>query len=143
MDKCPNTPRGVAVDSSGCPIKIFKKGKKVSTELLVKFDFDKAVIKPEYHGHLSGVANFLKKHPDARVQLEGHTDRVGTEAYNHALSVQRAESVKAYLVEKFGIAGSRITTRGYGATQPIATNDTYEGRRRNRRVVANITTVAK
>ncbi len=142
MDKCPNTPRGVAVDSSGCPIKIIKKGKMVSTELLVKFDFDQAVIKPEFHDHLRGVANLLKNYPNAIVLLEGHTDMVGTEAYNLSLSVRRAESVKAYLVEKFGIASSRITTKGYGATQSIATNDTYEGRRQNRRVVANITAKA-
>jgi OOP family OmpA-OmpF porin len=143
LDKCPNTPRGLAVDNRGCPIPI-TKGKKVSIELLVKFDFDKAVVKSEYNGHLQAVASFMKTYPNTTVQLEGYTDNIGTEAYNLSLSVRRAESVKAYLVEKFGIAGSRLTTKGYGVAQPVATNDTMEGRRQNRRVMAEIsTTVTK
>jgi OOP family OmpA-OmpF porin len=110
----------------------------------VKFDFDKAVVKSEYNGHLQAVASFMKTYPNTTVQLEGYTDNIGTEAYNLSLSVRRAESVKAYLVEKFGIAGSRLTTKGYGVAQPVATNDTMEGRRQNRRVMAEIsTTVTK
>jgi OOP family OmpA-OmpF porin len=70
--------------------------------------------------------------------LEGHTDSVGTEDYNMSLSRQRAESVKMYLVEKFNINASRISTVGYGKSQPVATNDTEAGKQKNRRVVANI-----
>jgi OOP family OmpA-OmpF porin len=140
LDKCPNTPRGLAVDYKGCPLPITKK---VSIELYVKFDFDKAVIKPEFHDHLSGVANFMKSYPDTRITLDGHTDGIGTEAYNLSLSARRAESVKAYLVDKFGIAASRLTTRGYGESRPISSNDTKEGRMENRRVMAEISTVVK
>jgi OOP family OmpA-OmpF porin len=140
LDHCPNTPRGLAVDSKGCPLPVKDR---VSIELLVQFDFDQAVIKPEFHDHLRGVANFMKTYPNTRIQLDGHTCWIGTEDYNYDLSERRAESVKAYLVDKFGIAASRLTTRGYGESQPIANNDTKEGRMENRRVMAEISTVVK
>jgi len=139
LDKCPDTPRGLAVDNKGCPLPIKEK---VSIELQVQFDFDRAVIKPEFHDHLRGVANFLKTYPNTMVKLDGHADWTGPEAYNLGLSERRAESVKAYLVDKFGIAASRLTTRGYGESRPIASNETKEGRMQNRRVVAEISTVA-
>jgi OOP family OmpA-OmpF porin len=138
LDRCPDTPRGLAVDQNGCPLPIKKT---VSIELLVQFDFDKAVVKPEYHDHLRGVANFLKTYPDTKLTLNGYTDWTGTEGYNLALSERRAASVKAYLVDKFGIDAARLQTRGYGESQPVASNTTKEGRRRNRRVVAEISTV--
>jgi OOP family OmpA-OmpF porin len=138
LDKCPNTPRGLAVDNRGCPLPIKER---VSIELQVQFDFDKAVVKPEFHDHLRGVANFLKTYPNTRVTLDGHTCWIGTEDYNQDLSERRAGNVKAYLVDKFGIAESRLTTRGYGESQPIASNDTREGRMQNRRVMAEISTV--
>ena len=140
LDKCPNTPRGLAVDHRGCPLPIKEK---VSIELQVQFDFDKAVVKPEFHDHLRGVANFMKTYPSTKITLDGHTCWIGTKEYNHDLSERRAESVKAYLVDKFGIAGSRLTTRGYGESRPISTNDTKEGRMQNRRVMAEISTVIK
>jgi OOP family OmpA-OmpF porin len=140
LDKCPNTPRGLAVDHRGCPLPIKKK---VSIELQVQFDFDKAVVKPEFHDHLRGVANFLKTYPNTKVTLDGHTCWIGTEDYNQELSQRRAENVKDYLVDKFGIAESRLTTRGYGESQPVANNNTKQGRQQNRRVMAEITTVTK
>ena len=140
LDKCPNTPRGLAVDYKGCPLPIKEK---VSIELQVQFDFDRAVIKPEFHDHLQAVASFMKTYPNTRIQLDGHTCWIGTEEYNYDLSERRAGNVKAYLVDKFGIAASRLTTRGYGESQPIANNDTKEGRMENRRVMAEISTVVK
>ena len=137
LDKCPDTPRGLAVDQNGCPLPITKT---VSIELLVQFDFDKAVVKPEYYNHLRGVADFLKTYPDTKVTLDGHTCWIGTEEYNQGLSERRAQSVKDYLVNKFGIDPARLTTRGYGETRPVASNETKKGRERNRRVVAEITT---
>jgi OOP family OmpA-OmpF porin len=138
LDRCPDTPRGLAVDQNGCPLPIKES---VSIELLVQFDFDKAVVKPEYHEHLRGVANFLKTYPDTKITLNGYTDWIGTEGYNLGLSERRAASVKAYLVDKFGIDAARLKTRGYGESQPVASNETREGRRRNRRVVAEISTM--
>ena len=140
LDKCPDTPRGLAVDQIGCPLPITEK---VTIELEVHFDFDKAVVKPEYHNHLQAVASFMKTYPATKIQLEGHADWIGTEAYNLVLSERRAESVKAYLVNKFGIDPARLTTRGYGEAQPVASNETKQGRAQNRRVVAEISTVTK
>jgi OOP family OmpA-OmpF porin len=140
QDECPNTPRGLAVDYKGCPLPV--KG-RVSIELLVQFDFDLTVIKPEFHDHLRGVANFLKTYPNTKITLDGHTCWIGTEDYNKDLSQRRAESVKAYLVDKFGIAASRLTTTGYGESLPISSNDTKEGRMKNRRVMAEISTIVK
>lgn len=137
LDKCPNTPKGVKVDSSGCPIPI---PEKVSITLLVEFDFDKTEVKPRYHGDIEKVANFLKAYPNTNAELEGHADSKGSDEYNMKLSRKRAESVKKYLVNNFGIDSARLTAVGYGESQPVATNDTKEGRQRNRRVVANIVT---
>jgi OmpA-OmpF porin, OOP family len=137
LDKCPNTPKGVKVDSSGCPLPI---PEKVSITLLVEFDFDKVEVKPMYDGDIEKVANFLKAYPNTNVEMEGHTDSMGPDGYNMKLSRKRAESVKNYLVDNFSIDPARLTAVGYGETQPVATNDTKEGRQRNRRVVANIVT---
>jgi OmpA-OmpF porin, OOP family len=141
LDKCPNTPKGIKVDSVGCPVPI---PEKVSITLLVEFDFDKAAVRPQYHNDIEKVSNFLKAYPDTTAVLEGHTDSVGTDEYNMKLSGRRAESVKKYLVEKFNIDAARISTKAYGESKPVATNETAEGRQRNRRVVATIvTTVMK
>jgi len=137
LDKCPNTPKGVKVDSSGCPIPI---PEKVSITLLVEFDFDKAIVKPHYHNDIEKVANFLKAYPNTTAELEGHTDSIGTDEYNMKLSKRRAESVKNYLVEKFDVDPGRLTAVGYGESQPVASNETDEGRQRNRRVVATVVT---
>jgi OOP family OmpA-OmpF porin len=140
-DKCPDTPKGIKVDSNGCPVKIEEK---VSVTLLIEFDFDKAAVKPVYHNPIEKLANFLKAYPDKDVELEGHTDSIGPDDYNMKLSKRRAESVKKYLVDKFGIEASRIGTIGYGESAPVATNDTEEGRQKNRRVVAIVeATIAK
>ena len=75
----------------------------------------------------------MKDKPDLRVSVEGHTDSVGSVAYNQTLSERRATTVRDYLVSQ-GIDASRITTRGFGKSKPIASNDTAEGRAENRRV---------
>jgi OOP family OmpA-OmpF porin len=121
------------------PAPVMKKPvEKISMILYFEFDFDKAVVRPGHHGDAKEIADALKKYPGASVQLEGHTDNIGTEEYNMGLSRRRAENVKAYLVEKFNVDASRISTVGYGASKQIASNDTEAGRQKNRRVVANI-----
>ena len=84
----------------------------------------------------------MKKYP-CDVTLEGHTDNVGGMAYNQDLSQRRADAVKNYLVEKFGIDSNRIKTVGYGETKPIASNDTEAGRYQNRRVQARHAAIKK
>lgn len=137
IDQCPNTPRGIKVDKVGCPVPI---PQKVAITLLVEFDFDKTAVRPEYHGDIEKVANFLTAYPKTTGVLEGHTDSIGTEEYNMGLSKRRAESVKKYLVEKFSIDAGRISTEGHGESSPVASNETKEGRQRNRRVIAEIVT---
>lgn len=139
-DKCPNTPKGIKVDSDGCPIPLLEK---ISVTLIIEFDYDKADVKSIYHKDIEKVANILKAYPEKEMELEGHTDNIGSDAYNEKLSKRRAESVKKYLVQKFGIDASRISTVGYGESMPVATNDTEEGRQKNRRVNGNIETVIK
>ncbi|MDT8442307.1 MAG: OmpA family protein [Desulfuromonadales bacterium] len=124
-DKCPGTPKGVIVDEHGCEIKF---------TLQLEFDFDKADIRPQYHGKLQQAADFIGKYPEAKFLLAGHTDSIGTDAYNSKLSERRATAVKNYLVSNFGIKAERLYPRGYGESQPTADNSTEEGRQHNRRV---------
>ena len=139
-DKCPDTPKGIKVDKDGCPIPLKEK---VTITLLVEFDFDKDEVKFLYFDDIERVANLLKAYPKTDVELDGHTDSIGTDEYNMDLGKRRAESVKKYLVEKFGIDASRISTRSFGESMPVDTNDTPAGRQNNRRVVANIEAVAE
>jgi OOP family OmpA-OmpF porin len=124
-DKCPGTEKGIIVDESGCPVKF---------TLNIEFDFDKAQVRPEYHAKLKEAADFIKKYPDTKFLLAGHTDSKGTDKYNKTLSERRAAAVKKYLVENFGIAAHTLYPRGYGESRPIADNATDEGRQKNRRV---------
>jgi OOP family OmpA-OmpF porin len=128
LDKCPGTPAGYRVDADGCPI-------TVSITLDVKFDFDKAVVKPQYRSEVERAATFLAAHPGSTAVVEGHTDSRGSDVYNQRLSDRRAHAVRDYLVSQFGIESSRVTAVGYGESRPIATNDTAAGRAENRRVV--------
>jgi OOP family OmpA-OmpF porin len=128
VSKCPNTPAGVAVDKDGCPIKgaITLEG--------VNFEFNKAILTGESKPILDQVAAGLSKHPRVRVELQGHTDSVGSAPYNLTLSQHRAEAVRDYLIAQ-GVSSAELTAVGYGKTQPIADNKTAEGRALNRRVV--------
>jgi len=106
---------------------------KVTLAADVLFDFDKAVIKPEGKSKLDDLANKIRAVNLEVVIAIGHTDSIGSDAYNQKLSVRRAESVKAYLVSK-GVEPNRIYTEGKGEKQPVASNKTKEGRQKNRRV---------
>ncbi|MEA3395485.1 MAG: OmpA family protein [Pseudomonadota bacterium] len=97
------------------------------------FDFDKAVLKPEGKAKLDDLAQKVKGINLEVIIAVGHTDSVGTDAYNQKLSIRRSEAVKAYLVSK-GIEKNRIYTEGKGEKQPVADNKTKEGRAKNRRV---------
>ncbi len=138
LDRCPGTPEGIEVDIRGCPAPVEEK---VSIELEVQFDINKAEIKSIYHEHLQKVANFMKAYPDTEAVIEGHTDSIGSDRYNLKLSEKRAKNVRKYIIDNYGIEHWRIHAKGYGESRPIADNRTEEGRQRNRRVVAVISTI--
>jgi OOP family OmpA-OmpF porin len=106
---------------------------KVTMAADAHFDFDKAVLKPDGKAKLDDLVGKLKAVDLEVVIAIGHTDSIGSKAYNQKLSLRRADAVKAYLASK-GIAASRIHTEGKGETQPVADNKTREGRAKNRRV---------
>ncbi len=109
----------------------------VRVELDVKFDFDKAVVKPNSYGDVKNLADFMKQYPATHVEVAGHTDSVGPDAYNQKLSQRRADAVKQVLV-KDGVAPNRVTSVGYGESRPVADNATEAGRAINRRVEASV-----
>jgi len=156
LDRCPNTPAGVKVDSSGCPldsdrdgvpdyldkcpgtpagIKVDANGCEVEEIVLkgVNFDFNSAKLTPASETVLDEFVALLKLRPGAPAILGGHTDSKGKHEYNLKLSERRAASVRDYLVAK-GIPAGSLTAKGYGETKPIAPNTTDEGRAQNRRV---------
>lgn len=139
-DKCPGTSAGAKVDADGCYIIIEKP---VTIRLEVLFDFDKSVVKPEYYPEIKKVADFMKQYPMTDTVIEGHTDSVGTAAYNLSLSQRRAEAVRQVLIDQFNVDASRLTSVGYGEERPIADNRTAEGRQLNRRVVAVVSATKK
>jgi len=144
LDKCPDTPAGVKVDKDGCPLpEIVEKGR---TTLQVLFDFDKSTIKGNYSQDIDALADVMKKYGDLNVTIEGHTDNLNRSKkpdYNKKLSQRRADAVKQYLVEKSGIDAKRLTAIGFGAEKPIASNETEEGRQKNRRVEAAVDYIIK
>jgi len=105
-------------------------------EKLIFFNFDSSTLKKESYTALDEAVKILKSSSELSFVIEGHTDNVGSEAYNLALSKRRAASVRRYFISK-GIPASRISSAGYGEVQPIDTNDTEEGRAKNRRVKIN------
>lgn len=100
----------------------------------IYFDFNKDTIKPESEKVLNEIVQAMTDNPDWKLTVEGHTDNIGGDAYNLDLSKRRAAAVKQALVDRYHIAPERLSTNGFGASRPIETNDTLEGRARNRRV---------
>jgi large repetitive protein len=137
LDNCPDE-KGPA-ENQGCPKKQLVKITDDKLEIIesVYFKTDRAVIEPRSFGLLDNVAAVLVAHDQLKIQVEGHTDSQGDDAYNKKLSQRRTEAVVAYLVKK-GIAAARLTALGFGEEKPIADNKTAEGRAQNRRVVFTV-----
>jgi outer membrane protein OmpA-like peptidoglycan-associated protein len=100
----------------------------------IYFDFNSATIKPESDTVLQQIAGILQRNPDWKLSVSGHTDNIGDDTFNLGLSQRRAAAVKNALVTRYGVSPDRLATSGYGASQPIESNKTMEGRARNRRV---------
>jgi outer membrane protein OmpA-like peptidoglycan-associated protein len=116
---------------------------KPSVALNVFFESNSDKILRDYHDDLDKLGKVLTapQYSAYRVQIEGHTDSIGSDSYNRRLSEKRADSVKRYLIQHFPIPSDRLVVRGFGKSNPIASNDTSEGRDKNRRVeVVNLGT---
>ncbi|PJE77466.1 Outer membrane porin F [invertebrate metagenome] len=130
-DQCSNTPAGAVVDQYGCTPAF----DAMEMDMLVEFDFNSADIRSIDKGKLKEAADFVKEHRNVQVSVEGHSDSRGAAAYNQKLSLNRAEAVKTVLVDQYDISAYTIKTMGLGETQPVASNETPEGRQQNRRVI--------
>jgi OOP family OmpA-OmpF porin len=131
-DRCPNSQPGQAIGADGCPVTV------VIDLRGVNFDFDKDTLRPDAIAILDQAVDVLRRNPQLRVEVAGHTDSIGTDAYNQDLSQRRAAVVYQYLTNA-GIDSSRLAgPNGYGESRPIDTNETREGRARNRRTELNV-----
>lgn len=128
-DKCPDTLSGLATDNRGC---VAKDAQRLRLEG-VTFELDSARLTASARRTLGRVADAMRSEPALRAEIAGHTDSTGSAEYNEALSQERAEAVRAYLISQ-GIDPSRLRARGYGESEPVASNDSEQGRRANRRV---------
>ncbi|MGQ0618523.1 MAG: thrombospondin type 3 repeat-containing protein [Panacagrimonas sp.] len=147
LDECPNTPPGLKVLPNGCALKgdcrrprpgeaVDAKGCALDQRFVlrgVKFEFDSDRLTKPAELILNDVADTMAAYPDVSVEVQGHTDATGTDAYNLGLSERRSNSVKRYLSGR-GIPGGRMRPVGYGESAPIADNGTPEGQEENRRV---------
>ncbi|SDO22146.1 Outer membrane protein OmpA [Pseudomonas arsenicoxydans] len=145
-DRCPDTPANTPVEHHGCPLPQYPASVKpvevVQPEVItlpsdVLFAFNKSDLSPSAKSQLDSVMFKLQLADVVSIKVVGHTDSVGSDEYNQALSERRASSVAAYLLSQ-GIAPSKLTSEGKGESQPVADNDTEEGRAKNRRVELHI-----
>lgn len=131
-DKCANTCSGAEVDAEGCEVKLIIDLPNVN------FAFDKAILTSSSNAILDDAAVTLQRHSRVNIEVAGHTDSIGTEAYNLDLSDRRSAVVRDYLIGK-GVSAGRMASRGYGESRPVAGNDTSAGRAQNRRTELVIT----
>lgn len=131
----PEPAPALAPEPAPAPLAVAPVAAPAATLVLegVKFDFDKAVIRPEDYATLDENVEALKEWGDVDVEVAGHTCNIGTDAYNLDLSQRRANAVREYLIGK-GVSAERLTAKGYGESRPAYSNDTIEGRAQNRRV---------
>lgn len=136
QDNCPRTPAGTPVDEHGCPT-----AENTRVFEAVHFGFNKSTLTPQSEATLDNAASAIKdmvRKSPVKVEVDGHTDNVGTDGYNQALSEHRAQTVTKYLVEK-GVEDKSISTNAFGDTMPVKSNATEEGRAYNRRAEVKAT----
>jgi OOP family OmpA-OmpF porin len=134
-DACLGTPPNTRVDATGCPLPV---AQVASIKLKVNFAFNSSVVQEQYFTDLGELAKFLKRFDEVDVSIDGYTDSVGPDDYNQKLSQRRAQAVVDMLVNTYGIDANRLKAVGYGESNPVASNDTAEGRAENRRVMASL-----
>lgn len=148
-DRCPGTPANTPVKHNGCPLPQYPAAVKTPEPLPaeevitlsdagdVLFEFDKSDLTPQAREQLSGLMDRLKSADVVSIKVAGHTDSKGSDEYNQKLSERRANSVVAYLVSQ-GLAPGKLSSEGFGESQPVADNSSDEGRAQNRRVEIHI-----
>lgn len=142
LTQSPQTGYGAAIDRVAVvpleegPLRVRESEREIQVSLgaEILFDTGESALRPGATAALGQLAALIREHPDLPVDIEGHTDSVGTPAYNERLSRERAEAVKRWLTTNGSVPEGRITTRGFGPTRPVAPNSTAEGRQQNRRV---------
>jgi len=142
VDACPADPesRNGFEDDDGCPDEVPEEIESLAGVMEgIEFDTDKDTIRPESQATLERAVEVMKKYPDLRVEIGGHTDSRGGYRHNVDLSQRRAASVKAFMVDA-GVDATRMETQGFGPDQPIASNETPDGRARNRRIEFKVLT---
>jgi outer membrane protein OmpA-like peptidoglycan-associated protein len=143
IDQCPGTAAGSQVDAQGCPVSTVQRALETGTGTFVfsdvNFAFGSSTLLPAADPILREVGRVLTSRPGDRMELVGHTDSVGSDAYNQQLSVRRATAVRDFLVRNFpGLDASRFDVRGLGESQPVADNGSDAGRSQNRRVAIRL-----
>lgn len=145
-DRCPDTPANTPVEHHGCPLPQYpasvKPAEPAQPEVItlpgdVLFAFNQSDLSPSAQSQLDALMSKLQNADVVSIKVIGHTDSVGSDAYNQALSERRASSVAAYLLSQ-GLAPDKLTSEGKGESQPVADNETDEGRAKNRRVELHI-----
>ncbi|VVQ27154.1 hypothetical protein PS943_00232 [Pseudomonas fluorescens] len=146
-DRCPDTPANTPVEHHGCPMPQYPasvKPEPVQSEVItlsdagdVLFAFNQSELTPAAQSKLDSLMPKLQSADVVSIKVIGHTDSVGSDTYNQALSERRASSVAAYLLSQ-GVAPNKLTSEGKGQSQPVADNETEEGRAKNRRVELHI-----
>lgn len=136
--------RKLREETAGTGVDVIRDGDNLLLRMPsgITFAYDKADVQPQFQPTLNDVASVLSQYPKTYIDVYGHTDSDGSDAYNQTLSERRAQSVANYLVTK-GVQSARIGTRGYGESQPIASNATEEGKAANRRVEIKIAPVTE
>ena len=120
-------------DIEGAEVQRIGEGIKITFDSGILYDIDKSDLRPVSKTSLAQLAKILNKYPDTNILIEGHTDDSGSDDHNMTLSKERAQSVSFYLAT-MNVQSARFSVTGYGEAQPIVTNDTVEGRQKNRRV---------
>jgi outer membrane protein OmpA-like peptidoglycan-associated protein len=120
-------------DLEGAKVERIGEGIKITFDSGILFDVNSSTLKEDARTNISKLSTILKKYSDTNILVEGHTDSDGTDAYNQALSERRAASVSGFAKDQ-GVAAARFTTVGYGESQPVASNETVDGKAKNRRV---------
>ncbi|PCD03259.1 hypothetical protein COC42_02285 [Sphingomonas spermidinifaciens] len=130
--------------TAGTGVEVVRRGDELVLDMPsgITFGFDSSAVRPEFRSTLDQVADTLRRYEQTYVDVYGHTDSVGSETYNQSLSERRAAAVADYLSSR-GVQSARLATRGFGETEPVASNETEEGRAENRRVEIKLVPVTE